>query len=197
MDTAEDGEKGMKSALANNYDAIIMDNLMPKKTGLELCKDLRAMGSVVPIIMLSVKSEIMTKVDCLNAGVDDYLTKPFSLFELLARLRALLRRPKKIESEIIQIDDLVLDIKKHIVRRGEEYAHLTRKEFALLEYLMRNQGTVISRGMIMERIWDQNADLFSNTVESHVLNLRKKIDTEGKKKLLKTISGRGYRIDAT
>lgn len=196
VDVAEDGERGLALAKANSYDVIVLDNMMPKKTGLEVCKELRKEGNPVPIIMLSVKSETMTKIDLLNAGADDYLTKPFSFFELLARVRALLRRPKKIENDVIQIDDLVVDIKKHLVKRGDEFIHITRKEFTLLEYLVKNQGTVLSRGMIMDHVWDTNTDPFSNTVESHILNLRKKIDVEGKTKLIKTISGKGYKIDA-
>lgn len=196
VDTADDGEKGLELARTGNYDAIVLDNMMPVKTGLEMIQELRSEGNITPIIMLSVKSEVMTKVDLLNAGADDYLTKPFSFYELLARIRALMRRPKKMESEVLKLDDLVMDTKKHLIYRGEESIHLTRKEFILLEYLLRNQGTVLSRGMIMEHVWDMNADPFSNTVESHILNLRKKIDLDGKKKLIKTISGRGYKIDA-
>jgi len=195
VDTTEDGIKGLAMARANNYDVIILDNMLPGKTGQEICQDLRKDGNIVPIIMLSVKADSMTKVDLLNAGADDYLTKPFSFYELLARIRALMRRPKKIESEMIQMGDLTLDIKKHKVTRSNREIHLTRKEFTLLEYLMRNPGVVMSRGMIMEHVWDVNADPFSNTVESHILNLRRKVDTGFEKNMIRTISGRGYKID--
>jgi len=194
VDTAMDGEKGSYLARSNNYDLIILDNILPKKDGVQVCREIRESKSNVPIIILSVKSETITKVDLLNAGADDYLTKPFSLEELLARMRALLRRPKDFKSDIFSVDDLIVDIAKHSVKRGDEEIKLTRKEFMLLEYLLKNQGIVLSRGMIMEHVWDMNADLFSNTIESHILSLRKKIDFGGNKKLIQTVSGRGYTI---
>jgi DNA-binding response OmpR family regulator len=195
VDAAKDGEKGSFLARTNDYDLIVLDNVMPKKSGLEVCKDIRQDGKSVPILILSVKTETTTKVDLLNAGADDYLTKPFSLDELLARIRALLRRPKQIENEILQINDLILDSNKSTVKRGNQEIYLTRKEFVLLKYLMKNQGIALSRGMIMEHVWDMSADPFSNTIESHILSLRKKIDAKGKKKLIHTISGRGYKLD--
>jgi DNA-binding response OmpR family regulator len=195
VDVAEDGEKGSYLARTNDYDLIILDNILPKKQGLEVCKEIREEGKNSLILMLSVKSDVATKVDLLNAGADDYLTKPFSLEELLARMRALVRRPKQIESEILQIDNLILDTKRHLVKRKDKEIYLTRKSFMLLEYLMRNQGLVLSRGMIMEHVWDMNADPFSNTIESHILSLRKKIDFGKNKKLIHTVPGRGYKID--
>jgi DNA-binding response OmpR family regulator len=197
VDVAEDGEKGSFWARTNDYDLIILDNILPKKTGLEVCEEIRKSGKTMPIIVLSVRSETLTKIQLLNAGADDYLIKPFSFEELLARIRALLRRPKVIESEILQVDDLTLDTKKCLVKRGKkEEIYLTRKEFMLLEYLLKNSGSVLSRGMIMEHVWDMNVDPFSNTIESHILSLRRKIDIPGKKKLIHTVSGRGYKIDA-
>ena len=195
VDTAADGEKGSFLARTNDYDLIILDNIMPKKSGLQVCEEIRKDGKTVPILILSVKSETNAKVDLLNAGADDYLTKPFSLDELLARVRALLRRPTQIENEILQIDDLIVDTSRQTVRRGGKDIYLTRKEFALLKYLLKNQGIVLSRGMIMEHVWDMTADPFSNTIESHILSLRRKIDTKGKKKLIHTVPGRGYKID--
>lgn len=144
--------------------------------------------------MLSVKSETLTKVDILNIGADDYLTKPYSFEELLARVKALLRRPKQIEDEVLKVDDLILDVRKHLVKRGKREIYLTRKQFMLLEYLMKNQGMVVSRGIIMEHVWDMNADLFSNTIETHISTLRRKIDSPKDRKLIYTISGRGYKI---
>jgi DNA-binding response OmpR family regulator len=196
VDVAEDGEKGSFWARTNDYDLIILDNILPKKTGLEVCEEIRKSGKTMPIIVLSVRSETLTKIQLLNAGADDYLIKPFSFEELLARIRALLRRPKVIESEILQIDDLTLDTKKCLVKRGKKEIYLTRKEFMLLEYLLKNSGSVLSRGMIMEHVWDMNVDPFSNTIESHILSLRRKIDLPGKKKLIHTVSGRGYKINA-
>ncbi len=195
VDTAEDGEKGSFLARTNDYDLILLDNIMPKKTGQEVCEEIRSEGINIPILVLSVKSEITTKVDLLNAGADDYMTKPFSLDELMARIKALLRRPKEIESEILKIDGLTLDTSKHIVKQGDKDIYLTRKEFTLLKYLMRNQGIVLSRSMIMEHVWDMSVDPFSNTIESHINSLRKKINIKGKKKLIHTVPGRGYKID--
>ena len=176
VDTAEDGAKGSYLASTNDYDLILLDNIMPKKTGQEVCEEIRKEGITIPILILSVKSETTTKVDLLNAGADDYLTKPFSLDELLARMRSLLRRPKEIEKEIYQLDDLTLDDIKHAVTRGEKDIYLTRKEFTLLKYLLKNQDAVLSRGMIMEHVWDMSVDPFSNTIEAHINSLRKKID---------------------
>lgn len=195
VDSAEDGEAGSYLARTNDYDIIILDNMLPKKNGVEIIKEIRKEGKTVPVIMLSVRSETTTKVDLLNSGADDYLTKPFSFQELLARIRALLRRPKNIEKDIINIEDLTVDYVKHKVKRAKEEIYLTKKEFMLLEYLLRNKGTVLSRGMILEHVWDMNADPFSNTVESHILNLRKKIDLPDKNKLIHTIPGRGYKIE--
>lgn len=195
VDVAEDGEKGSFLGRTNDYDLIILDIILPKKSGLEVCREIREKGKTAPIIVLSVKSETVTKVELLNAGADDYLIKPFSLEELLARIRALLRRPKQIKGDILEIDDLILDTKRCSVKRGKKEIHLTRKEFMLLEYLLRNMGIVLSRGMIMEHVWDMNVDPFSNTIESHILSLRRKMDFPGKKKLIHTVSGRGYKLD--
>ncbi len=196
VDIAIDGERGSYLGRTNDYDLIVLDNILPKKNGLEVCKEIRKAGKTLPILVLSVKTETITKIELLNAGADDYLSKPFSLEELRARIRALLRRPKQIESEILTINDLTLDMKRCAVRRGKKEIYLTRKEFMLLEYLIRNPGIVLSRGMIMEHVWDMNADPFSNTIESHILSLRRKINFPGKKKLIHTISGRGYKIDS-
>lgn len=195
VDIANDGEKGSFLAITNDYDIIILDLNLPKKHGLEICKEVRKSGKNTPIIVLSVKSEIPTKVELLDAGADDFLTKPYSFDELLGRMKAILRRPSKVEGEILKTDDLILDLKKQTVKRGGEDIYLTRKEFAFLEYLVRNKGNVMSRAMIMEHVWDMNADPFSNTIESHVMNIRRKIDIPGKKKLIQTIPGRGYKIN--
>ena len=195
VDTADDGEKGLDFARNNKYDLLLLDNIMPERTGKEMCEILRKEGRNVPILMLSVKSEATTKVDLLNAGADDYLTKPFSIDELSARIKALLRRPNKIEQEIYKLDDLTLDVSRHAAKRADKEIYLARKEFALLSYLMQNKGVVLSRSMIMEHVWDMSADPFSNTIESHIVSLRKKIDIPGKKKLIHTIQGRGYKID--
>ena len=195
VDTAKDGTEGSYLARTNEYDIIILDNMMPEKNGEAVCEEIRATGRNVPIIVLSVLSETARKIELLNAGADDYMTKPFSFEELMARIRALQRRPTKIEGDILRLDDLELDIKNQSVKREGEGIYLTRKEFMLLEYLMRNQGTVLSRSMIMEHVWDMESDPFSNTIESHILSLRKKLQQNGRSKLIYTIPGRGYKID--
>lgn len=194
VDTAEDGEKGSFVARTNNYDLIILDYNLPKKSGYQICKEIRDDKKNVPILMLSINSEVNDKVELLNIGADDYLAKPFSFEELVARIKALLRRPKEIKSKILAIDDLILDIEGQTVKREKDEIYLTRKEFSLLEYLMKNQGKVLSRTTIMENVWDMNADPFSNTVETHILNLRKKIDRNIGSKLICTVPGRGYKI---
>jgi DNA-binding response OmpR family regulator len=195
VDTVNDGEKGYYLAMNNEYDVIILDFMLPGKLGLEICKELRTNGIQTPIIGLSVKSETVNKVGFLNAGADDYLTKPFSFEELIARIQALLRRPQSIESNIVEIGGIELDSQKHTVRKDGKEIYLTRKEFLLLEYLMKNHGTVLSRGMILEHVWDMNADPFSNTIETHIMTLRRKIDSEQSLKLIRTVPGVGYKID--
>ncbi len=136
------------------------------------------------------------KVELLNAGADDYLTKPFALSELIARIKALLRRPATIANEVIQIGAIELDVKKQTVKKNKRLIKLTSKEFVLLTYLMQNRSIVLSRGLIMERVWDMNADIFSNTVESHIFKLWLKIgDTNPKSRLIETVYGRGYKIN--
>ncbi len=197
VDVAKDGEAGLFLALTNDYDLIILDNTLPKKTGLEICKEIRSNKKNIPIIMLSVISDIDKKVELFNAGADDYLTKPFSFQELLARIRSVLRRPNNMEREVLQVDDLELDSRRNLVKRGGVEISLTRKQFMLLEYLMRNVGMVMTRSMIMEHVWDMNADPFSNTIETHILSLRKKIKLQNNQpELIHTIPGRGYKIGA-
>ncbi|MFH1744988.1 MAG: response regulator transcription factor [bacterium] len=195
VDTARDGEEGSFMAKTNKYDLLILDNFLPGVSGREICRETRAKGISTPIMIISVGAETSTKVELLNAGADDYLVKPFSMNELLARTRALLRRPKSIEQEILKISDLTLNAKKHVVARGGDEIRLARKEFMLLEYLMKNAGTVLSRGMLLDNVWDMNADPFSNTIESHILSLRRKIDSHKRQKLIYTVPGMGYKIE--
>jgi DNA-binding response OmpR family regulator len=195
VDTASDGKLGSEKARTKHYDLIILDNVLPVKDGREICSEVRSRGCNTPIIMLSVKADIDTKVDLLNTGVDDYLAKPFSFAELLARIRALLRRPAVTEHRLIKIGDLVIDSLSHTARRADKEAILTQKEFALLEYLARNRGVVLSRAEILEHVWDMNADSFTNTVEAHILKLRRKFGYENKNEFIHTIFGIGYKID--
>ena len=196
VDVAEDGEQGSYLARVNDYDMVVLDNLLPKKDGLEVCKDIRATGKNVPILVVSVKTGANDKVMLLDAGADDYLAKPFVLEELFARIRALLRRPAGLEEDELMVEDITLDSRSGNVRRGEKSIYLTRKEFMLLRYLMRNHGLVLSRGMILEHVWDMSVDIFSNTIESHILSLRKKLDDMSKDRLIQTVPGRGYRMGA-
>lgn len=196
VDAVDDGAEGLELALLNNYDFIILDNILATKSGLEICSNIRQSGKSVPILILSVRTETDIKVKALNVGADDYLTKPFSFEELLARIRALLRRPNVIEKELMITGDVVLDTTKHIVTRSEVEITLTRKEFMLLEYLMKNEGIVLSRGMLMEHVWDMNADPFSNTIEAHVRSLRKKLKCTDRNDIIQTVPGRGYKISS-
>lgn len=195
VDTAGDGTEGSYLARTNEYDVIILDNMLPEKSGVAICTEIRSMGRTVPILILSVLTDSWRKVELLNAGADDYLVKPYSFDELMARVRALMRRPAEVVGEVLTVDDLVVDTKQQSVRRGEKGIYLTRKEFMLLEYLLRHRGSVLSRGMIMEHVWDMMSDPFSNTIESHIRGLRKKIHLPGHRKLIYTVPGRGYKID--
>jgi DNA-binding response OmpR family regulator len=196
VDTAKDGAEGSYLARTNEYDVIILDYMMPKKSGMQVCEEIRQTGHAVPILMLSVHGEARQKVDLINAGADDYMIKPFSFDEVMARVRAILRRPHKLESDVITIGDLSLDTMQQRVTKAGKSIYLTRKEFMLLEYLMRNQGIVLSRGMIMEHVWDMSSDPFSNTIESHILSLRKKIGDTSPHRLIQTVPSRGYKIDS-
>jgi len=195
VDIAEDGKQGSYMARTNDYDLIILDNVLPHKLGIEVCSDIRKMGKTTPILLLSVRSEIDEKTALLDAGADDYIIKPYSHKELLSRIRALTRRSSVITPTRLYVDDLILDSVAYEVRRGEKEIHLTTKEFALLELLLRNKGKVVSRGIILEHVWDISGDPLSKTVETHIVNLRKKIE-KGSKKLIVNVSGRGYKIEA-
>jgi two-component system OmpR family response regulator len=195
-DIALNGGDGSYKARTNNYDVIILDHSLPKKNGGVVCEEIRAAGKTTPIIFLSVIGEMRHKVDALEKGADDYITKPFSFEELRARVRAVARRPHKIEGVVLRVGDVVLDAEKQTVMRNGVGVYLTRKEFNLLEYLMRHQGVVLSRGVIMEHVWNADGDPFSNTIESHILNLRKKMNAGRRKEMIHNIPGRGYMIDA-
>jgi DNA-binding response OmpR family regulator len=197
VDVESDGERGSYRARTNDYDLILLDNVLPGKEGSEICKELREYKMSVPIMILSVRSEIDQKVTLLDCGADDYLIKPFSFVELSARVKALLRRPRQIEDTQLTIADLILDRKTFSAHREGRTIHLTPKEFALLEYFMKNKGRVLSRGMILEHVWDESADPFSNSIETHIMNLRKKIDRRGENKLLHTVPGRGYKLESS
>lgn len=194
VDVAEDGEAGSYKAKLNNYDLIILDIGLPRKDGRQVCSEIRAAGKGMPILMLSIKGEIETKVDLLSIGADDYVTKPFSYAELAARVKALMRRPQKAEDDILRVDEIELNLPKRAVYRSGKEIHLAPKEFFLLEYLLRNRGRVLTRQTILEHVWDMNADLFTNTVETHVVSLRRKLKPRNRN-FIRTVSGTGYVID--
>jgi heavy metal response regulator len=194
VDVADDGEQGYFLATTEKYDLIVLDLMLPKMDGLSLCRNLREKGLAVPILMLTAKDRVRDKVVGLDAGADDYLTKPFAFEEFLARCRALLRKKDSRDATKLQVDDLVMDVVTHRVTRGGEEVALTPKEFALLEYLMRNEGTVVTRTMIAEHVWDMNFDSFSNVIDVYINYLRKKVDQNRSKPLISTLRGRGYTL---
>jgi heavy metal response regulator len=194
IDIASDGVEGEFLATTNQYDAIILDIMLPKLDGVNLCKLLREKRVATPIIMVTAKDAVSDKVKGLDSGADDYITKPFAFEELLARIRAVLRKRDNVSSTRLQVGDLILDLISHKVMRGDKEITLTAKEYALLEYLMRNAGTVITRTMISEHVWDINFDSDTNVIDVYVNYLRKKIDDGFKKEIIHTIRGRGYTL---
>ncbi len=195
VDIEYDGESGLGAASTLPYDLIILDRMLPGMDGVEICKKLREKQIHTPILMLTAKSNVSERVEGLNAGADDYLPKPFSFEELLARIRALLRRPKEAKNDTLQVDDLLLNTLSFSVERAGQPIQLSSKEFALLEYLMRNSGRVLSKENIMEHVWDFDADILPNNVEVYIGYLRNKIDKPFKKSLIHTVRGFGYKIE--
>jgi len=196
-DVVYDGEQGFDLASGENYDAIILDLLLPKMNGLKVCRQLRREQIHTPILMLTAKGQLEDRVNGLNAGADDYLVKPFAFVELLARIRALTRRPKNSLHPVLIVKDLSLNTLSFEVRRGEKLIKLSKKEYALLEYFMRNKGKTLSKDQIISNVWDYNADILPNTVEVYIGYLRNKIDKPFKDKpaLIQTIRGFGYKIN--
>lgn len=192
VDTAHDGETGHFLATTNEYDAILLDILLPKMDGITLCTKLRNENDQTPILMLTAKDAVKDKVKGLDAGANDYLTKPFAFEELLARVRAMLRKKYIHQGARLQADDLVVDTVTHTVTRAGEIVPLSIKEYALLEFLMRNAGTVVTRTMIAEHVWDINFESFTNVIDVYVSYLRNKIDKGRRKALIHTVRGRGY-----
>jgi len=192
VDIAHDGEKGLQMAQELDYDLLIIDLMLPKQNGLELTRAYREAKGATPILMLTAKTATEDKVAGLDSGADDYLTKPFAFAELLARVRSLLRRGAKEKSTILSIGNLELDTVTHKAKRGARSIELTAKEYALLEYFLRNKERVLSRTIISEHIWDYNFDTGTNLIDVYVNHLRNKIDTGFEKKLLHTVRGVGY-----
>jgi heavy metal response regulator len=192
VDVVSDGEDGLFQAIEIAYDLILLDIMLPRLDGISLCKKLREKNIQTPLIMLTARDSVKDKVTGLDSGADDYLTKPFSFEELLARIRSLMRKERNQKPTILQVADLGLDLVSHKVWRGKEEITLTTKEFALLEYFMRNSGSIITRTMISEHVWDINFDTFTNVIDVYVNYLRNKIDKGQSRKLIHTIRGRGY-----
>lgn len=213
VDHIEDGINGSYIARTHDYQLIIVDYILPGKDGLEIVKELRSKGITSPIMMMSVRGDSDDKINLLESGADDYLVKPFSYGEFRARVHALTRRNYKIVEEVLTIDDLTLDAKRTEVTKDGKKVYLTRKEFLILQSLMRKKGQVVSRGELLEEVWNRETDPFSNTVEAHVRNLRKKLDDpsdtskkDGVKdsknspaftgrRIIHTVPGRGYKVD--
>ncbi len=196
VDLASDGKGGLTLAQDGVHDLIILDMNLPGMDGLVVLQKLRKKGATTPVLLLTVRATIEDKVLGLDTGADDYLTKPFAFQELLARIRALLRRRGEVEPPLLQVADLTLDPARRVVSRGDEKIELTSKEFALLDYFMRNPGRVLTRTMIAEHVWDYAFDTTTNVIDVYVNYLRKKIDADREQKLIHTVRGVGYVLRA-
>lgn len=197
VDTARSGNEGDEMASVTAYDVIVLDRLLPDKDGLVVCRGLRERGVGTPILMLSARGSLEDRVAGLNAGADDYLAKPFGFSELLARIRALLRRSELTRSVVLKVGDLALDPVSHRVSRGGITIELTRREYGILEALMRHPGEIVQRAQLAEWVWEAEPDRFSSIIDVHVSNLRRKIEPAGAPRLLHTIRGHGYRLALT
>jgi len=194
VDLAYDGEEGLEKAEINNYDLIILDIMLPKMSGIEACKNIREKKIDTPIIMLTARDTVEDRINGLDAGADDYLIKPFAFGELVARIRALLRREKTVKSTKLQVGDLVLDPSTHEVYRGGKEIQLSSKEYRLLDYMMRRPSHVCTRTMIGEHIWGYNFTEDSNVIDVYISYLRRKIDKGFKNRLIHTVRDVGYKI---
>ncbi|MCJ7555994.1 MAG: response regulator transcription factor [Gammaproteobacteria bacterium] len=194
VDAVYDGDEGEAFALAAPYDLILLDVMLPKKDGFSLCRDLRQQGINAPVLMLTARDAIDDRVDGLDSGADDYLVKPFSMNELRARLRALLRRNKDEKTALLQVGDLAMDPANHHVQRGNTSIDLTPREFAILEYMMRSPNRILTREMIEAHVWNFDFISGSNVVDVYIRRLRRKIDDPYELKLVETVRGVGYRL---
>ncbi len=194
VDIVARGEDALRESAISPYDAIVLDLQLPDLDGVEICRQLRARGTPVRIIMATARDGVADRITGLDTGADDYLVKPYSVQELVARLRALLRRPEAALPTVYRAGDLELDTATRVARRGERSIDLTTKEFAVLEYMMRNAGRVLTREQISEHAWDANYDPFSNVIDVYVARLRKKVDAAGEPALIETVRGAGYRL---
>lgn len=193
IDTCNDGESGSYIARTNNYDLFILDNILPRKLGINICKELRLLGNKTPILFMTIQGDTKDKINFLESGADDCISKPFSINELIARIKAITRRSYDIKQNIITLDDVTIDRDNYIVSKKGKPVYLTRKEFLILEQIAEKLGKVITRSEIMERVWKKDFNPFSNTIETHIRNIRKKIGNKYNKKIT-TVPGRGYKI---
>ncbi len=194
VDIAADGEMAQAQAFVNDYDLIILDVVLPGKDGFQICRELRASGLTVPVLMLTARDAVEDRIEGLDSGADDYLPKPFDFDELLARVRALLRRKPALYPGVITVGDLSVDTRSRQVTRAGQSVDLTAKEYALLEYLARRAGEVVSRGDIAEHVWDESYDPFSKVIEVFIQRLRRKVDDGYPLKLIHTRRGEGYML---
>lgn len=196
VDVAYDGEQGYALSAHEKYDLLILDRMLPNMDGLEICRRLRTDGNHIPILMLTAKTQVDEKVEGLDAGADDYLTKPFAFTELLARIRALSRRPEKQTDSTLKVADLILDTVSYQVSRGNTPISLSKKEYALLEFLVRHKDKVYTKDQLAEQVWSYDSDILGNTVQVYIGYLRNKIDLPfpDKKPLIETIRGFGYKL---
>jgi len=197
VDLASDGEEGLFLAQNSELDLIILDLLLPKQNGLEVLRALRKDRINTPVLILTAKDSPKDKVEGLDLGADDYLTKPFGFEELLARVRALIRRKNGLATNTLKLADLEMDLVKHKVMRGQKEIDLTNREYALLQYFLNHVGRVMTRTMLSSHVWEQDFDTSSNVIDVHIARLRRKIDDEFPEKLLRTIRGTGYILEAT
>ncbi len=196
VDNAYDGEEALYMAETTPFDLIVLDIMLPKKDGIAVCRDLRVIKNNVPILMLTAKDSVEDRVKGLDSGADDYLIKPFAFGELLARVRALLRREAVPRTQKFQVRDLVMDTLTREIRRGNRNIDLTAKEYSILEYFMRRPNVVVTRTMLEENAWNYEFDSISNIIDVYIRRLRSKIDNEGEESLIQTIRGVGYRMRA-
>lgn len=196
VDEAADGQAGIEKALSHFYDSIILDVRLPTKDGWTVCSELRQAGLHVPVLMLTASAAIEDKIKGLDLGADDYLVKPFEMGELLARIRALLRRKPLVQDRVIKIDNLEIDTQSRTVTRAGKFIRLTAKEYALLECLARNADSLLNRETISEQVWDESYDPFSNLIEEYIKRLRKKVDTGEERALIHSRRGEGYILTA-
>jgi DNA-binding response OmpR family regulator len=197
VDVAHTGDLGEQLGVANCYDAIVLDWLLPNKSGIEVCRDLRRRGVRTPILMLTARDSLPDRVAGLDSGADDYLTKPFAFEELLARIRAILRRSELVRPPVLKVGDLTLDPVTHRVSRGALDINLTPKEYSILETLMRHAGQVVSRTRIGAAVWEDDPEDLTNLVDVHVSHLRRKVDLGDRPPLIHTVRSRGFRLGGT